>query len=101
MYIYIYIYIYIYEESRKKNQNKPNKINSLYCKANIKRFGFNSLHQDFDIMKNVVQKMCIIYIYIYIYVCICVCVCVVCVCVNTYLSHDIKALMKVIKVGFT
>ena len=35
------------EEKKKQKQNNPNKMNSFWCKANVKRFGFNNLHQDF------------------------------------------------------
>ena len=30
-------------------------MDSFWYKANVKRFGFNNLHQDFDIMRNVVH----------------------------------------------
>ena len=51
-------------------------MNLFWCKANDKRFGFDNLHQDFDIMRIVHEAM------------------------------DIKVLMKIIKgemfnVGFT
>ena len=34
-----------------EKQNNPNKINLFWCKANVKRFGFNNLHQDFNIVR--------------------------------------------------
>ena len=30
-------------------------MNLFWCKANVKRFGFDNLHQDFDIMRNVIH----------------------------------------------
>ena len=62
----------------------------LWCKANVKRIGFNNLHQDFDIMR-IVQIMMDGANKTYEWV-------------NN--SHDIKVLMKVIEtetfyVGFT
>ena len=32
-------------------------MNLLYCKANVKRFGFNNLHQAFDIIRIVHRAM--------------------------------------------
>ena len=32
-------------------------MNLFSCKANVKRFGFNNLHQDFDIRVNVVPSV--------------------------------------------
>ena len=40
-----------------EKQNNPNSINLFWCKANVKRFGFNSLHQDFDIIRIVHTAM--------------------------------------------
>ena len=36
----------------RKYKNRISQIRWIYfwCKANVKRFGFNNLHQDFDIM---------------------------------------------------
>ena len=34
-----------------EKQNNPNWINLLWCKANVKRFGFNNFHQHIDIMR--------------------------------------------------
>ena len=36
---------------KKVENNNPNEMNLFGCKANVKRFGFNNLHQDFDIMR--------------------------------------------------
>ena len=43
-----------------EKQNNPNQMNLFWCKANVKRFGFNNLHQDFDIMRsiNIAMDIC-------------------------------------------
>ena len=32
-------------------------MNLFWCKVNVKHFGFNNLHQDFDIMRNIVHTV--------------------------------------------
>ena len=32
-------------------------MNSLWCKTNVKRFGFDNLHQDFDIIRIILSAM--------------------------------------------
>ena len=44
-----------YEESRKNRIIQMRWIYLFWCKANVKRFGFNNLHQDLDIMRNIVH----------------------------------------------
>ena len=43
------------KQNKQKQQNNPNEMNSFWCKANVKRFGFDNFRQDFDIMRNVVH----------------------------------------------
>ena len=40
-----------------EKQNNPNYMNLFWCKANVKGFGFNDLHQDFDITRIVFLMM--------------------------------------------
>ena len=46
-------HIYIYRYEREEKHDNPKEINLYSCKAKVKRFGFNNLHQDFDIMSGV------------------------------------------------
>ena len=40
-----------------EKKNNPNYMNLFWCKANVKRFGFDNLHQDFDIIRIVRTAM--------------------------------------------
>ena len=71
-------------------------MNSFWCKANVKRFGFNNLHQDLDIMRIVhTVRLYLLFIFV-IYILFAPDISTsIHRCVNN--SNDINVLMKVIK----
>ena len=80
-------------DNMKKIEKKiQNLINLLWLKVNVKRFGFNNLHTDIKMVKNVVWTAIDVYqnlfilIKVHIYVCVCVCVFMrVYICVYMYI----------------